>query len=263
MLRKTMADCVPLLHICLAASMPFRMGIARSITTMSGWCCSASATASRPSAASATTRKPSWLSSSMRRPFRTMVWSSASRIRIDFIVSTVRRHRLSQGKRDPKQRTLAARRFHDETAAESADTLLHSDQPHAPFLWWIKPSAVVLYRQQQPVRLLANRNSHVPGVGVLDDVVQRLLHDSIDAGLVVFREFLGDLLRGDLHPQSASLGCFAGLPLQRRNKAEIVEHGRAQQECHVAYDADRLFEQPLDLVDFLRQGGFLPVTNQI
>src|ERR1035438_9545141 len=122
----------------------------------------------------------------MRRPFLTMVWSSARRIRIDFIFSTVRRHRLRQGKCDPKESALAARRFHDEPAAESAHTLLHSDQAHAPLLWWIKPPAVVLYGQQQPVRLLGNCNSHVPRVRMLDDVVQRLLHDSIDARLVVF-----------------------------------------------------------------------------
>src|ERR1035441_3694934 len=200
MLRNTMADCVPLPHICLAASMPFRIGMARSITITSGWCCSASATASRPSAASATTRKPSWLSSNMRRPFLTIVWSSARRMRIDFIGSTVRRYCLRQRKHDTEQRTRAARRFHDEPAAERAHALLHSDQAHTPLLWWIKPSAVVLYRQQQTGLLLGNRNSHVPCVRVLDAVVQRLLHDSIDARLVVFREFVGHVLGGDLHP---------------------------------------------------------------
>src|ERR1019366_6327149 len=97
--------------------------------------------------------------------------------------------------------TLAARRFHNEPAAQSAHPLLHSDQAHAPLLWWIKPSAVVLYRQQQPVRLLGNRNSHVLGVRVLDDVVQRLLHDSIDTRLVVFRKFLGDPLGGHLRSE--------------------------------------------------------------
>src|ERR1039457_5785684 len=97
----------------------------------------------------------------MRSPFLTIVWSSASRIRIDFIGSTVRRHRLRQGKHDPEQRTFATCRFHHQPAAESAHPLLHSDQAHTPLLWWIKSPAVVLYRQQKPVRLLRHRDSHV------------------------------------------------------------------------------------------------------
>src|ERR1017187_9606959 len=87
----------------------------------------------------------------MRRPFLTIVWSSASRIRIDFIASTVGRRRLRQGKRDAEHRTLAARRFHHQPAAESAHPLLHSDQAHAPLLWWIKPSAVVLRSEERRV----------------------------------------------------------------------------------------------------------------
>ena len=160
-------------------------------------------------------------------------------------VSTdVHRSRLSQGKRDPEQRALAARRFHDEPASERAHTLFHSDQAHAPFLRWIESPAIVLYRQQQSVRLLCDRDSHIPGARMLDDVVQRLLDDSIDARLVIFGEFLGDFLGGHLHPYPAPLGRLAGLPLQRRYQSEIVEHGRAQQQGHVAHHADRLFEQP-------------------
>src|ERR1039458_5574814 len=329
MLRSPIDDGVSLLQICRAASMPFKTGMAKSMTTMSGRCCSASATASRPSAASAATQNPAWLSSNRRRPFLTIVWSSARRIRMILILqpafavaagdkgnaarsnipspladSTMRRppsaltrssipirpiplsccglNPLPSSCIDNNNRSGSCVTVDRKSTRLNSSHLGISDalffplsytlslhdalpiyQAHPPFLLWIEPPAIVLYRQQQSVRLLRNRDGHIPGVRVLNDVVQRLLNDAINARLVIFREFVGDLLGCHLRPYPAPLGCLAGLPLQGRNKTEIVEHGGTQQQGHVTDDADRPFEQPLDFVGFLRQSGFLPVADQI
>ena len=47
---------------------------------------------------------------------------------------------------------------------------------------------------QQAVLLLPHRNVHLPRAGVLLAVVQRFLHDAIDARLVLFRKFFGNLI---------------------------------------------------------------------
>ena len=68
------------------ASRPLSSGMAMSINTTSGRSFLASATAWRPSCASPTTSRSSSSSSILRNPSRTIMWSSASRTVILFII---------------------------------------------------------------------------------------------------------------------------------------------------------------------------------
>src|SRR2546427_1568767 len=78
--RHTRFDCDWSSDVCSSdLSTPFRRGMPRSSTAMSGQCSRASRTASRPSAASATTLYPSSVRSCFT-PCLTIRWSSAKRI---------------------------------------------------------------------------------------------------------------------------------------------------------------------------------------
>src|SRR4051794_1639351 len=111
--------------------MPFRFGIAISITATSGFAESVRSTASLPSPASATTVNPGWRSSRTRRPHLMTVWSSASKIRTGFIflLSLVVR---VWWKRDGDYRSAADLRLNPERAIQMVDALLHSKQTDTP-----------------------------------------------------------------------------------------------------------------------------------
>ncbi len=90
---------------------------------------------------------------------------------------------------------------------------------------------------------------------MLHAVVQRFLHDAIDAGLVVFGKLFGHLFGIHIHPDAAAFGNLARLPLQRRHQAEIVQHGGAQQQRHISHHADGALHLLLDLAGLGVQGG--------
>jgi hypothetical protein len=69
-------------------------------------------------------------------------------------------------------------------------------------------------------------------------VMQGFLHHAVDAGLELVGQLAGALLGRYMHAQTGALGNLASLPFERRHQAEIVQHGRAQQQSHVADHVD-------------------------
>src|SRR5438093_7362170 len=109
-------------RISRLVSIPFRRGMAKSRTITSGRSFPASSTASRPSEASPTTSNLS-LSRRTFRPWRTMTWSSASRMRRGIAVL--------QGNADRQQRALPGARGHGEGSPHRGQPLLDADQSDA------------------------------------------------------------------------------------------------------------------------------------
>src|ERR1035441_4465287 len=129
------------------ASMPFILGIAKSITTTSGASVSANRTLSRPSAASATTVMSLSRSSMARRPSRTTVWSSANKIRIGVMSIPLvqfghRQHRVNQGPA-PRFRT------NREAPTQTPYPLFHTQQAQPAQEAGIETRAVILHRSEE------------------------------------------------------------------------------------------------------------------
>src|SRR5665811_268510 len=172
------------------ASMPFILGIARSITTTSGASVSASRTLSRPSAASATTVMSVSRSSMARRPSRTTVWSSANKIRINVMSIPLvqfghRHHRVKQGP-SPRLRT------NREASSQTAHPLLHTQQAKASQETRIETRPVVLHGHVHLLMFPSNRDFHRARLGMANRIVHRLLHQSVDARTV----FVGQAIDG-------------------------------------------------------------------
>ena len=111
----------------------------------------------------------------------------------------------------------------------------------------VEAVAIVFNGQTQSGGVLAHGHLDVVRAGVLDAVVQRFLDDAVDAGLVVFGKVFGNRGGVDGDPDAAAFRDFAGLPLEGGREAEVVEHGGAQQQRHIADHADGGFNQLLDL----------------
>src|ERR1035441_5678070 len=146
------------------ASMPFMLGIARSITTTSGASLSANRTLSRPSAASATTVISVSRSSMARRPSRTTVWSSANKIRIGVMSVPLvqfghRQYRVNQCP-SPRLRT------NREAPPQSPYSLFHTQQAQAAQETGIETRSVILHSHVHLLVLLPNRDFYGARVGV-------------------------------------------------------------------------------------------------
>ena len=124
---------------------------------------------------------------------------------------------------------------------------MDAEESHAFIARWVEAAAIVLNGQTQSGGVLAHGHLDVVRAGVLDAVVERFLGDAVDAGLVVFRKVFGNRGGVDGDPDAAALRDFAGLPLEGGREAEVVEHGGAKQQRHIADHADGGFKQLLDL----------------
>src|SRR5580765_2267169 len=160
------------------ASTPSSSGMAMSMMTMSGRSRTASATASRPLPATATTCRSLPPSSRARRPSLTTAWSSASITETGIwppASSVVFHQNLHAGVGTSLQAELGADRL---------GPLAHDQQPPPRFgartvdALRIEADAVVADREDRAAVLAADRYLHVLGVGVLGDVVERLLGDA-------------------------------------------------------------------------------------
>jgi hypothetical protein len=129
-----------------------------------------------------------------------------------------------------------------------ADAFLHAQQPHAALAFRIESLTVILDGEQDAAGLLLDGHPGHAGFGVLDAVVQGFLDDPVDAGLVLLGKILRDSFCRHLHTQASPLRDFARLPLQRRNQAQVVQHGGPEQQRHVPHYADRVLDHLLDLV---------------
>src|ERR1017187_774450 len=231
------------------ASMPFILGIARSITTTSGASVSANRTLSRPSAASATTVMSLSRSSMARRPSRTTVWSSANKMRIGVMSIPLvqfghRQHRMNQGP-SPRLRT------NSEATSQAPYPLLHTQQAQTAQETGIETGAVILHGYVHPLALLANRHFYGAGIGVSDCIVHRLLHQPVDARPMFVRQAVDGVVGGDHHVEPSALAGFACVPVQRRRQAEVIDHRRPKQHRQVAHLTHRLFRQALDRIEVL------------
>ena len=136
-----------------------------------------------------------------------------------------------------------------ELAAQVMHAFFHAYQAQAADTAGVEAVAVVFDGQQNFRSFLADFDHHFVRLGVAGAVVERFLDDAIDAGLVGIGELAGVFIGGDFDAQSGAFGDFAGLPFERGNQAQIVQHRRAQEQAHIADDVDAGFGQALDGFD--------------
>src|SRR5215831_19158014 len=165
------------------ASTPSSSGMAMSMMTMSGRRRRASETASRPLPATPTTCRSFPPSSRARSPSRTTAWSSAS---------------ITETGMAPPASGIAASsivfhqdlypvvgaRFEGEARPDRLGPLAHDQQAPAGVgaravdVLRVESHAVVAHREESAAVLAPYRDLHVLRVGVLRDVVERLLGDA-------------------------------------------------------------------------------------
>src|SRR5882672_9554166 len=158
------------------ASTPSSSGMAMSMITMSGRRRSASDTASRPLPAAPTTCRSLPASSRARSPSRTTAWSSASITETGISPpSGIVFHQ--------NLRSVVGARFQRKVRADRLGPLAHDQQPPAGLgARAVEPlrvgaHAVIAHRQHGVAVLATYRNLDALRVGVLGDVVERLLRD--------------------------------------------------------------------------------------
>src|SRR5262249_14787524 len=161
------------------ASMPFMMGMARSITTTSGASVSAMRSVSRPSAASAMTIMSDSRSSMARMPSRTTVWSSASNIRIGFMAL----FSIQFGYRQDRLHGCAAAGLGADIQAPSQtpDALFHTEDAKAAYETGVKTGSVILHGNVDGIALFAHSHFHSSRTGMADGIVHRLLDQTVNA----------------------------------------------------------------------------------
>ena len=205
-----------------------------------------------PSLASATTDMSGWPSISSLRPWRTVTWSSASRMRRRVCVSHGRSPVRAIGAaaiRTQDGRALAGCRLDFERGADQRGPLLHAEQAEARASRRrsarIEADAIVFDDEQDLVAAAFEDDVDVRRPRVLGDVGQRLLRDAVQRrfrfrGQPIVEQARGVQLRRDADPLRPVLDIVR----QRRPQPEIVERRRAQ-----------LPHQMVDVpVDLLRDG---------
>ena len=129
-------------------------------------------------------------------------------------------------------------------AAKAGDALLNAEQSHAFYVSGVEAAAVVLNGELERIALLLGADAYARRARVAGAIMQRFLDDAIDAGFVIVGQIVGDI-GGDADFHSAALGNFASLPLEGGDEAEIVEHGRTEQQRHIAHHANGVLDQAL------------------
>src|SRR2546423_5722999 len=185
------------------ASMPSMLGIERSMRVTSGRSARAIVTASAPSDAAPTTSMSSTVASSWVSPERTTAWSSASRTRIMAPPeragprpTCARRGAVLRGRSlgrhlEAEDRAALGSRLEREGAAAVAREVLDHLQPEVAVLGdavFDRPAAVVGDGERDAAVVARDLDLDEPGVGVLDDVAQRLLRGAEHRALAVDRQ---------------------------------------------------------------------------
>ena len=114
--------------------------------------------------------------------------------------------------------------------SELSDPLFHPQHAQAARPVGVKPASVVFDAQKQRAVVLAHRDYGALRPGMTGHVLQRLLHDTVNARAHFVRERIRHIFGGNRNLDAAAAGDFARLPFQRRDQAQIVQHGRAQQK---------------------------------
>src|ERR1035441_751306 len=160
-----------------AATAPFMLGMAKSMTTTFGKSSAASCTAWWPSSASPTTVIAGSSSSMRRKPRRTRLWSSTSRTVIGGSVMGLLN---SGGYREPDQRAAGTEVLQVQKAVHQSGALAHGDQAHAVSVRAWKANAVIFHFEHYGFRQIAHAHRRPVGMRMLGDIVQRLLHDAVE-----------------------------------------------------------------------------------
>ena len=91
---------------------------------------------------------------------------------------------LSEGQAGPDARAAALAAAESKLSRCELDPLLHAAEAEAIVVAGaVEAAAVVLDRDDEGVAALGQRHRHQLGVGVLDDVGERLLHEPVDRRL--------------------------------------------------------------------------------
>ncbi len=111
-----------------------------------------------------------------------------------------------------------------------------------------KAATVVLHLDQQLPVGFRDRDTHPVGAGVLGDVRERLLHESVDGGLELLTEARLRLGAGErelaVDLESALLAMAVKERLDRRAQPQLVQGGRAQ----LGDDRAQVGDLPLDML---------------
>ena len=142
--------------------------------------------------------------------------------------------------RDVYLGAAAGLRIDFEFPAQMTDPLFHAEDAQTPRTLRIEAAPVVKDAQQNLPGFAADSHLDGVGLGVARAVVERLLHHSIDTRLVFLRKLTGEFAL-QLHMHAGTLGCFAGLPIERGDQAEVIQHRRPKQQRHVANFVDAFF----------------------
>src|ERR1035441_2715368 len=177
MLRIRMAVSGTACRMWRAATAPFMLGMAKSMTTTFGRSSAASCTAWWPSSASPTTVIAGSSSSMRRKPRRTRLWSSTSRTVIGGSVMGLQN---SGGYREPDQRAAGTEVLQVQKAVHQSGALAHGDQAHAVSVRAWKANAVIFHFEHYGFRQIAHAHRRPVGMRMLGDIVQRLLHDAVE-----------------------------------------------------------------------------------
>src|ERR1035441_743447 len=177
-----------------AATAPFMLGMAKSMTTTFGRSSAASCTAWCPSSASPTTVIAGSSSSIRRKPRRTRLWSSTSRTEI---CGSVMGLLNSCGHGEPDQRAARCEVLQVQKAVHQPGALAHGDQAHAVSVRAGEANAAIFHFEHDGLRQIAQAHRRPVGMRMLGDIVQRLLHDAVEVdgdGAVEFARRAGLLV---------------------------------------------------------------------
>src|ERR1035437_3901706 len=208
-----------------AATAPFMLGMAKSMTTTRGRSSAASCTAWWPSSASPTTIIAGSSSSMRRKPRRTKLWSSTSRTEI---CGSVMGLPSSGGYGEPDQRAAGTAILQIQQAVHQAGALAHRDQAHAVSMRAAETDAVIFHFEHYGFRQIPQAHRRPVGLRMLGDVVQGLLHDAIEVdgdGAVEFACHAGLLvvyLNARLLPEGGQV------LIQRAFEPDFVQDHRMQ-----------------------------------
>src|SRR5207249_6231445 len=117
------------------------------------------------------------------------------------------------------------------------DTLAHPDESQSlrMHVLCVEALAVVLDHDGRGRGPAHKQDAHACSLGVLDDVRERLLHDSIESGFDLWRKALLAELRLDLDLHVRRLREGLCKPLERSGQSEVVESGRPELHRQAAY----------------------------
>src|SRR3990172_8934916 len=201
-----------------------------SMTITSGWDSRAFFRASCPSAASATTSKPPWASRSSRSPSRKSLWSSARSIRI---LATL--HLPGpQGQLHPDPGSLPGLGMNLQASPDKVRPFLHPLEADGPFqdrrfqTLQVKAPPIILHLGYKATIGKTEPKVGVPGLGVLGNIVGRLLENAKEGRLHGGRQTALLPLQLKMHPYPGTDQAVLGVRTEGRDKPQVVQ-GRGPQ----------------------------------